>query len=1448
MEIEGGAGGGGQPQKLQCVGRLQVAKHKQIGFVCGTLPVPTDDTFISSLVRSSHSQKVRAPRYRVLPTETDLNYPPLIPNIPEKVFPLTSVGNRAGDLQWESCPINQPLARKCETLAVTGLAEYGDEIDVVAPVDILKQIFKIPYSKARISIAVHRIGQTLILNTGPDVEEGENLVRRRKNQAKGGDQSLFLNFAMHSVRAEACDCPPARDTSSDDQENPTILPQQFEERDDFFTSSINQAQYDAFHSQNVDCNVADTHANGFNFNEDYSQGNHANFSLRGRHQKRGSKHGALKETSQFGERSRSPIQESEKHRRVGNDGFLRVLFWQFHNFRMLLGSDLFLFSNEKYVAVSLHLWDIGRQITPLMWLEAWLDNVMASVPELAICYHRNGVVQGYELLKTDDIFLLKGIAEDGTTSFHPQVVQQNGLSVLRFLQDNCKQDPGSYWNHSPDDQDKSCNSLPSMMHKGRRDALFQLGTLLYRLAHKLSLSRVPNNRSKCAKLFQQCLEFLDEQEHLVVRAFAHEQFARLILKCYDELNWISDSVLEDFEATVCDVEDKSANLPLGETDSYVQEKKPSQSVKSLPFMKNAEDVRDSVSEAYGKMNLETHEDAGNKDSESSKGKISSNIKETIACSMSKDTMAVCQVCEIPHIIQTVSDPISSKLAAIHHVSQAIKSLRWQRQLRDSEGKLVVPKNKIQDRAKSPAEKFSLCACGDVDCIEVCDIREWLAKSKMDHKLWKLVLLLGESYLALGEAYKDDGQLHQALKVVELACSVYGSMPACLDDEQFITSMVSNPSSVANAADRNRKWNSVQDGVSKLDSSSSGEGLRVDKFPFNHLFWAKAWTLVGDVYVECNRIRGKGDSKYSSIKQSEYDLRVSTEVAKEVKRLKKKLGQFQQNCNMCSLINCSCQSDRASSGNSASSSNGDGNSMAYGRNQSRKPNAKNSLHLRNLSSDKDCEENKLKVSCGPEFGTMGMSKTSAQKSSHSLPSSDDMKAADHPTDSESSTGSGSKAPEVIKEKHRGIFSFLVVPEERDIEYFLSRSICCYNAAMKALSEVSTSCSDKESIVKKKGWVCNELGRYRLDNRDLRSAELAFADAIQAFMEVSDFSNVVLINCNLGHGRRALAELMVSTLENYRKHEALRKAYDQAFETAKLEYRESLKYYDAAKSVLALVNEEAGSLSSSLRNEVYTQSAHTYLRLGMLLARDNVTAEIYANDSLGEIYEGYNSLKNDKVYKKEARKREISANDAIREALHLYESLGELRGQESAYAHFQLACYHRDCCFKMLDSGCSESGSSKSENTHMQKVKRYASLAERNWQKSIDFYGPKTHPMMYLNILMERSAFCLRLSSVFYSNTMLDSALSQLLEGRFAAEGDKPLELSHDETDAMFCNQLQRLLKSMLAMALAAKNTSKSDDAMSNRVGDVKKLRELYRMSLKMSGLADLNAMHELWTSE
>ena len=57
-----------------------------------------------------------------------------------------------------------------------------------------------------------------------------------------------------------------------------------------------------------------------------------------------------------------------------------------------------------------------------MWVDSQLDNVMASLPELAIWYHHNDVVQGYDILKTDEIFLLKDTAEDGNSILNSQVV------------------------------------------------------------------------------------------------------------------------------------------------------------------------------------------------------------------------------------------------------------------------------------------------------------------------------------------------------------------------------------------------------------------------------------------------------------------------------------------------------------------------------------------------------------------------------------------------------------------------------------------------------------------------------------------------------------------------------------------------------------------------------------------------------------------------------------------------------------------------------------------------------------------------------------------------------------------------------------------------------------------------------------------------------------------
>ncbi|KAM3712015.1 hypothetical protein ACB098_01G152400 [Castanea mollissima] len=1311
-----------------------------------------------------------------------------------------------------------------------------------------------PYSKARLSIGVHRIGQTLVLNTGPDVEEGEKFIRRH-NQSKCADQSLFLNFAMHSVRMEACDCPPTHHVPSQEQSNSSVLPGRSPTHFVGKSDSVVQDE-------------------GFNSFSDYPQVKQDGLLWENKKNNRSKGHHPVKKVSQVGEKPRSSMQESEKHRRVSNDEFLRVLFWQFHNFRMLLGSDLLLFSNEKYVAVSLHLWDVTRQVTPLTWLEAWLDNVMASVPELAICYHENGVVQGYELLKTDDIFLLKGISEDGTPAFHPYVVQQNGLSVLRFLQENCKQDPGAYWlyksagedviqlfdlsvipkNHSSNDCDDATSSLPTLLHT-RSDSLYSLGTLLYRIGHRLSLSMAPNNRARCVRFFRKCLDFLDEPNHLVVRAFAHEQFARLILNYDEELDLTSESLPVESEVTVTDAEEESLDFVSDISESVFHERVFSSVAGDKPF-EDGHSYQDLVSEVSVKRTLEENLSA-------SRNLIAEGDKEqrdpdgAAPSSSGNESFAVCKVSPTP--VQTVADPISSKLAAVHHVSQAIKSLRWMRQLQSTELQLEEV-SETNDKLPSSIQ-FSVCACGDADCIEVCDIREWLPTSKLDHRLWKLVLLLGESYLALGQAYKEDGQLHQALKVAELACSVYGSMPQHLEDTRFISSMISCSSWQKKFSERNENTRSYSVNEKDDISNSADDSQTLEQSSSTYLFWAKAWTLVGDVYVEFHMINGKEISKQAERKSSSRQLRMSSEVATEVKRLKKKLVQHNQNCSSCSLVNCSCQSDRASSGSSASSSNADMSSVAYGRKQSKKPHSKgmaysllgnpedDSVHhqmhhkknydiecLQHSRGDKSQKEDSYTDGVKP----LG---TNSKKVEGFL----EMRDVGSRVLSQTETASG----ETPKVKIGGIFKYLGGSVVKDAEHNLLAALSCYEEARKALGGLPSGSIELQFVVKKKGWVCNELGRNRLARKEMNRAEDVFADAIDAFRAVSDHTNIILINCNLGHGRRALAEEMISKIETLKTHAIFRNAYNQALETAKLEYSESLRYYGAAKSELNSITEEADSVTSSLRNEVYTQFAHTYLRLGMLLAKEDVTAEVYENGALEDTHAGYTSS-SERKGRKESRKHEISANDAIREALSVYESLGELRKQEAAYAYFHLGCYQRDCCLKFLESDHKKINLSKAENSILQRLKQYASLAERNWQRAMDFYGPQTHPSMYLTILIERSALSLSLSGLLHSNTMLESALSRMLEGRHLSDKDSDsFQISYPEIHEKFWRQLQMLLKKILAMTISAsanKSASVSQpNPVTNRSGDAEKLRELYKMSLKFTDMSQLHVMHALWTS-
>lgn len=791
-----------------------------------------------------------------------------------------------------------------------------------------------------------------------------------------------------------------------------------------------------------------------------------------------------------------------------------------------------------------------------------------------------------------------------------------------------------------------------------------------------------------------------------MRASAHEQFARLLLIYEAELDFSPEFLLAESKFPVSDADELHLDLlPTGFGASNERR------ISSLLVDNDTASVEIHAEESTPEGSLDMSVDA-------SIGYISSHevdlssVTEISPCSNIDKAVAQCDMSQRPaNVIQSESDPVSSKLAAIHHVQQAIKSLRMMRVNRGTEPDSVNHPSPNIGGLGAVTYKYSVCACGDGDCIEVCDIRAWLPTCKLDNKLWKLVLLLGESYLALGQAYKEDGQLYQALKVVAIACSLYGSMPQQFGDTKFVSTLASE-SSIRTPKDMSENA-TFKDLPVKIKAMTPDKhhGRASQHLSSIYLFWAKAWMLVGDIFVEFHVM--KGYDKPKKIEKNHIrELRMSSEVVKEVERLKNKVGELSPNCESCSLLNCSCQSDRTSSGSSATCSLADTPPLVHGRRLNKKVKSKVFSIPKKSKGTRDQQENDC---------------------SHTMP-----------TKRESTPIKDGKL------KSGGIFKYLGCNFLQDGDGYLTAAFDCFGEANNALGGISSDSSVRQAVVKKKGWVCNELGRYWLDRKELDKAELAFADAVESFKEASDHTNIILINLNLGHGRRAVAEETVSKMEALQSHPVLRGAYNKALVTAKREYKKSLKYYGAAKLELSYMALEGGDMFQGLKMEAYTQFANTYLRLGMLLAKELLAAEFPENGNWDDGYKIHNTS-SDESYTRET-KNEMTANEALREALSLYESLGDLRKQEAAYTYFQIACHQRDCCFKFLASDGYNMNLPTAETTNLQRAKQYVSLAERNWQRALDFYLPKSHPSMYLAILIEKAALLLSYTSSVRSNAV------------------------------------------------------------------------------------------------
>ena len=91
--------------------------------------------------------------------------------------------------------------------------------------------------------------------------------------------------------------------------------------------------------------------------------------------------------------------------------------------------------------------DMKKPINILTGLDYWLDNLMCQVPEVVMCYHLDGIVQKYELLKTEELPTIDG------SNFSPKIVKNIAQNILAFLKSNAAKEGHTYWLFKAKDDD-----------------------------------------------------------------------------------------------------------------------------------------------------------------------------------------------------------------------------------------------------------------------------------------------------------------------------------------------------------------------------------------------------------------------------------------------------------------------------------------------------------------------------------------------------------------------------------------------------------------------------------------------------------------------------------------------------------------------------------------------------------------------------------------------------------------------------------------------------------------------------------------------------------------------------------------------------------------------------------------------------------------------------------
>ncbi|KAG7190566.1 hypothetical protein KM043_006659 [Ampulex compressa] len=225
-----------------------------------------------------------------------------------------------------------------------------------------------------------------------------------------------------------------------------------------------------------------------------------------------------------------PTQEEKVPDPNYNHNFARNVVWTFENIQMLIGTDMPIFGGQTHPCISLRLRDMTKPINVLTGIDYWLDNLMCNVPEVVMCYHLDGIVQKYELIKTEDLPNLDH------SKFSPKVIRDVAQNILSFLKNNATKAGHTYWLFKAKDDDvvklydltSLCNDVED--EKGQNPFTVPVAMLLYRVARNMKYSSDYYRRQGTIRmLLKNCVQLLAKEKYPQIVTSAHFMLSDLYI-------------------------------------------------------------------------------------------------------------------------------------------------------------------------------------------------------------------------------------------------------------------------------------------------------------------------------------------------------------------------------------------------------------------------------------------------------------------------------------------------------------------------------------------------------------------------------------------------------------------------------------------------------------------------------------------------------------------------------------------------------------------------------------------------------------------------------------------------------------------------------------------------------------------------------------------------------